>query len=61
MESIEASRQIMWMIPSWMNILMYLSLIVATYFFATGIIAKYKYVTAGGKNIKNLLPKKKNF
>lgn len=60
MESMEASRQIMWMIPFWMKVIMYLSLAVATYFFATGLVDKYKFVTAGGKNPKDLLPKKIN-
>lgn len=59
MESIEASRQIMWMIPVWMKVFMYLALAVATYFFATGLLAKYKFVTAG-KNPKEILPKKLN-
>lgn len=59
MESMEASRQIMWMIPFWMKVGMYLSLAVATYFFLQGLLAKYKFVTAG-KSPKALLPEKLN-
>jgi Fe-S oxidoreductase len=59
MESMEASRQVMWMIPFWMKALMYASLVPATYFFISGLIPKYKYVTAG-KNPKDILPKKLN-
>jgi Fe-S oxidoreductase len=61
MDTTEASRQIMWMIPFWMKVAMYLSLAVATYFLGTGLVAKYRYVTAGGKNPKDLLPTKLNF
>ncbi len=59
MESIEASRQIMWMIPFWMKVVMYLSLAVATYFFAQGLLVKFRFVTAG-KNPKLILPEKLN-
>ncbi len=61
MDTTEASRQIMWMIPFWMKVAMYLSLAVATYFLGTGLVAKYRYVVAGGKNPKDLLPTKLNF
>jgi Fe-S oxidoreductase len=60
MESGEASRMIMWMIPFWMKVGMYLSLAVATYFFVQGLMAKFRFVTAG-KDIKMLLPEKLNF
>lgn len=60
MESIEASRMIMWMIPFWMKVVMYLSLAVATYFFVQGLVAKFRFVTAG-KDPKGLLPEKFNF
>ena len=60
MESTEASRQVMWMMPVWTTYVMYSALAVATYFFATGLFAKYKVVTAG-KNPKELLPKSLNF
>jgi Fe-S oxidoreductase len=55
----EASREIMWMIPFWMKVFMYLSLAVATYFFVQGLLEKYKFVTQG-KSPKDVLPKKLN-
>lgn len=61
MENIEASRMIMWMIPSWMKVAMYGSLGVAVVIFALGLKNKYEYVTAHGKNIKDLFPKNLNF
>ncbi len=57
---LEASRQIMWMIPTWMKVLMYALLPVATIVFAAGLLPKYRYLTAHGKNIKDLLPKNLN-
>jgi hypothetical protein len=60
MDSMEASRQIMWMIPFWMKVVMYLSLAVATYFFFQGLVAKYRFITAG-KDPKQVLPPKLNF
>ncbi len=59
MESMEASRQVMWMIPFWMKALMYASLVPATYFFIQGLIPKYKFVV-GDKNPKDILPKQLN-
>ncbi len=59
METVEASRMIMWMIPFWMKVLMYLSLAVATYFFVQGLLTKLRFVTAG-KSPKLLLPEKLN-
>ena len=59
MDSMEASRQIMWMIPFWMKVVMYLSLAVATYFFFQGLLAKYRFITAG-KDPKQVLPPKLN-
>ncbi len=59
METVEASRMIMWMIPFWMKVLMYLSLAVATYFFVQGFMEKLRFVTAG-KSPKLLLPEKLN-
>lgn len=56
----EASREIMWMIPLWMKIFMYASLVVATVIFAKGLLEKYRFVTAG-KNWKQLIPKELNF
>lgn len=53
MNSMEASREIMWMIPTWMKFAMYGGLVVATFFFVQGLIPKYKFVTAG-KNPKSL-------
>lgn len=47
MEAVEASREIMWMIPFWMKITMYASLAVATYFFIQGLVPKFKFVTGG--------------
>jgi Fe-S oxidoreductase len=58
--SMEASREIMWNIPLWMKVFMYLSLGVATAIFLQGLLTKYRYVTMG-KDWKILLPKKLNF
>jgi Fe-S oxidoreductase len=60
MESLEASRQIMWMIPFWMKAVMYLSLAVATYFFVQGALSKVRFVLAG-KELKTFIPKEFNF
>ena len=57
--TMEASREIMWNIPFWMKVAMYLSLAAATAVFAQGLIEKYKYVTQG-KDWKQLLPKQFN-
>ena len=61
MESMEASRQIMWMIPSWMKIAMYAMLVPTVALFAMGMVKKYQFLTAGGKSIKDLFPKNPNF
>ena len=58
--AIEATREIMWRIPLWMKIAMYLSLLVANVVLFKGLYEKYKYVTQG-KNWKSILPKKLNF
>lgn len=58
--TMEAGREIMWSIPVWMKIAMYLCLAVASAIFAQGLIEKYKFVT-NGKSWKTLLPKKLNF
>ena len=58
--ALEASREIMWNIPFWMKVVMYLSLVAATAVFAQGIFEKYKYVTQG-KSFKELIPKKLNY
>ncbi len=55
----EASREIMWNIPFWMKVAMYLALAAATAVFAQGLFEKYKYVTHG-KDWKQLLPKQLN-
>jgi Fe-S oxidoreductase len=57
--TMEASREIMWNIPFWMKVAMYLSLAAATAVFAQGLIEKYKYVTQG-KDWKQILPKQFN-
>ena len=57
--ALEASREIMWNIPLWMKVAMYLSLVVATVVFAQGILEKYKYV-AQGRSWKGLMPKQLN-
>lgn len=60
MESaMEATREIMWNIPFWMKVAMYLGLAAANVVFFMGLIEKYKYVTQG-KDWKQLLPKKYN-
>lgn len=59
MESMEATRAIMWMIPFWMKVAMYLSLAIATYVFVKGFMTKYRFVTAG-KDPRSLFPKKFN-
>ncbi len=58
--SMEASREIMWMIPTWMKVGMYAALAFATVLMVQGLIHKYKFVTAG-KDWKQLLPNKLNF
>jgi Fe-S oxidoreductase len=58
--AMEASREIMWNIPFWMKLAMYLALAAATAVFALGLVDKYKYVTQG-KNPKQILPKQLNF
>lgn len=58
--AMEASREIMWNIPFWMKVAMYLALAAATVVFAMGLVEKYKYVTQG-KSPKQLLPKNLNF
>ena len=60
MNAVEASREIMWNIPLWMKVAMYLSLAAASAIFAVGLVGKYKYVTQG-RNWKGLLPKQLNF
>lgn len=57
----EASREIMWMIPYWMKVLMYLSLAVATYYFVQGFMEKFRFVTNGKDWKQHLIPKKFNF
>jgi Fe-S oxidoreductase len=57
--TMEASREIMWNIPLWMKVGMYLALAVATGIFLKGLYEKYLYVTQG-KNPKEILPKKLN-
>jgi hypothetical protein len=57
--AIEATREIMWRIPLWMKIAMYLSLLVANVVLAKGLYEKFKYVTQG-KSWKAILPKKLN-
>ncbi len=56
-----ASREIMWMIPLWMKIAMYGSLVVATYFFFQGLVPKFRFVTNGITDWKaQVNPKKWN-
>ncbi len=57
--TMEASREIMWNIPLWMKVGMYLALAAASAVFAKGLLEKYQYVTQG-KDPKSLLPKKLN-
>jgi Fe-S oxidoreductase len=54
-----ASREIMWMIPTWMKFAMYGSLVVATYFFFQGLVPKFKYVTNGIADWKGQVDPKK--
>jgi Fe-S oxidoreductase len=58
--TVEASREIMWNIPLWMKVAMYLSLAVATAIFAKGLVEKFNFVTQG-KDPKQILPKQLNF
>ena len=58
--TLEASREIMWNIPLWMKVAMYLSLAVATAIFAKGLVEKFNFVTQG-KDPKQILPKQLNF
>lgn len=57
----EATREIMWMIPYWMKVLMYLSLAVAAYYFVQGFMEKFRFVTNGKNWKQDLFPKKFNF
>ena len=57
----EATREVMWMIPLWMKVAMYLSLGIACAFFVQGLVQKYRYLTSFGKNIKDVLPKQLNY
>ncbi len=57
--TMEASREIMWNIPLWMKVGMYLALAVATGIFLKGLYEKFLYVTQG-KNPKDILPKQLN-
>jgi Fe-S oxidoreductase len=54
-----ASREIMWNIPLWMKVAMYVALLAATVLFAMGLVEKYKYVVQG-KSWKGLMPKQLN-
>jgi len=58
--AVEASREIMWSIPFWMKVAMYLALAAANVILVMGFIEKYKFVTQG-KDPKQILPKKLNF
>ena len=58
--TMEASREIMWNIPVWMKVGMYLALAVATGIFLKGLYEKFLFVTQG-KNAKEILPKQLNF
>ena len=57
--NMEATREVMWMIPGWMKFTMYGCVVIATAFFVMGLVEKYKFVT-NGKSPKELLPKKLN-
>lgn len=43
----EASREIMWMIPVWMKFAMYGALVISTGLFIQGLLPKFKFVTNG--------------
>lgn len=58
--SILASREIMWNIPFWMKVVMYLSLAVASLVLAQGLFSKYQYVV-GKSDWKKLIPEKLNW
>jgi Fe-S oxidoreductase len=58
--NMEATREVMWMVPAWMKLSMYVCVALATAVFVQGLIQKYKFVT-NGKFPKELLPKKLNF
>ncbi|PIP94807.1 MAG: hypothetical protein COW00_07425 [Bdellovibrio sp. CG12_big_fil_rev_8_21_14_0_65_39_13] len=62
MESL-ATREIMWNIPQWMKIVMYLSLFVSLAAMMKGLNQKLLFVTGGEgfKGIKKLLPEKLNW
>jgi len=62
MESL-ATREIMWNIPQWMKIVMYLSLFVSLAAMIKGLNQKLLFVTSGEgyKGIKKLLPEKLNW
>lgn len=57
--TVEAGREVMWLIPLWMKVAMYVCLFIATGFFIKGLLEKFKYVTQG-KSFKEILPAKLN-
>ena len=59
-EAVEMSREIMWNIPAWMKISMYVMLLISTGVALKGFYERFLYVTQG-KSIKDLLPKEPNF
>jgi Fe-S oxidoreductase len=58
-----ATREVMWNIPYWMKVVMYVLFIVSTAVMVQGLWAKFVFVTKGEgfKGLKSLLPKKLNW
>ncbi len=57
---VNASREIMWQIPTIFKILMYVFMFASFGIFASGLLKKYQFITAGG-GLNSILPKQLNW
>lgn len=60
MEGNLATREVMWMIPTYFKVSMYVMMFISFAFLGKGLMDKYQYVTQG-KGTKGLLPEKLNW
>jgi Fe-S oxidoreductase/nitrate reductase gamma subunit len=60
MEMSQATREVMWLIPTSFKVAMYVAMFLAMGLFAFGLLQKLKTITAG-KGVKALLPEKLNW
>jgi len=56
----EATREVMWLIPFWIKVAMYVCFVIASALFFRGLYQKFKFITQG-KDWKQILPKELNF